>query len=114
MRVALVLGLGMLTGCAAERVEPRVSGEHPASVEAAAAPEQERSGLLSEREPMGEARAGVPAPAAGAHGGHADHREPAPAAAARYSCPMHPEVVSDEPGRCPKCGMALVEKEGGR
>src|SRR2546422_9135795 len=24
-----------------------------------------------------------------------------------YSCPMHPEVTSDRPGRCPKCGMAL-------
>lgn len=24
-----------------------------------------------------------------------------------YSCPMHPEVRSDKPGRCPKCGMAL-------
>jgi FtsP/CotA-like multicopper oxidase with cupredoxin domain len=25
-----------------------------------------------------------------------------------YACPMHPEVVSDEAGRCPKCGMKLV------
>ena len=25
----------------------------------------------------------------------------------RYTCPMHPEVVSDQPGDCPKCGMAL-------
>lgn len=23
---------------------------------------------------------------------------------------MHPEIVSDQPGRCPKCGMALVIK----
>ena len=24
-----------------------------------------------------------------------------------YTCPMHPEIVSDKPGACPKCGMAL-------
>jgi hypothetical protein len=24
-----------------------------------------------------------------------------------YSCPMHPEVFSDKPGKCPKCGMTL-------
>ncbi len=26
---------------------------------------------------------------------------------AKYTCPMHPEVVRDQPGACPKCGMAL-------
>jgi FtsP/CotA-like multicopper oxidase with cupredoxin domain len=25
-----------------------------------------------------------------------------------YACPMHPEVVADAPGRCPKCGMKLM------
>src|SRR5437773_2254676 len=25
----------------------------------------------------------------------------------RYICPMDPDVVSDRPGACPKCGMAL-------
>jgi len=24
-----------------------------------------------------------------------------------YTCPMHPEVIQDHPGDCPKCGMAL-------
>ena len=28
-----------------------------------------------------------------------------------YACPMHPEVVREEPGTCPKCGMELVERE---
>lgn len=27
-----------------------------------------------------------------------------------YTCPMHPEVISDKPGSCPKCGMDLVKK----
>jgi Cu2+-exporting ATPase len=26
----------------------------------------------------------------------------------KYTCPMHPEIVKDEPGKCPKCGMNLV------
>src|SRR3989344_4846811 len=28
-----------------------------------------------------------------------------------YTCPMHPEVQSDKPGKCPKCGMDLVPSE---
>ncbi len=32
--------------------------------------------------------------------------------AAMYTCPMHPEVVQDGPGSCPKCGMALVPVAG--
>jgi hypothetical protein len=28
--------------------------------------------------------------------------------AVKYTCTMHPEVVSDTAGHCPKCGMALI------
>lgn len=34
--------------------------------------------------------------------------------AARYACPMHPEVQEDQPGNCPKCGMPLVAREEGQ
>lgn len=33
------------------------------------------------------------------------------AAGTFYTCPMHPEVLSDQPGKCPKCGMNLVAKK---
>jgi FtsP/CotA-like multicopper oxidase with cupredoxin domain len=33
---------------------------------------------------------------------------PADAGPVTYACPMHPEVTSDQPGRCPKCGMKLL------
>ncbi len=33
-------------------------------------------------------------------------KEPA-RAGRQYTCPMHPEIVRDQPGSCPKCGMAL-------
>src|SRR3990167_7859053 len=33
------------------------------------------------------------------------------AKAPRYHCPMHPTMVSDQPGDCPICGMRLVPIE---
>jgi FtsP/CotA-like multicopper oxidase with cupredoxin domain len=32
-------------------------------------------------------------------------------AATTYTCPMHPDVVSEEPGRCPQCGMKLLPSQ---
>jgi Cu+-exporting ATPase len=43
--------------------------------------------------PMGTARTAPPSKAS------AQRRQ--------YTCPMHPEVIRDHPGDCPKCGMAL-------
>ncbi len=37
-----------------------------------------------------------------------------PAAKVQYTCKMHPEILSDKPGKCPKCGMILVKKEPGK
>jgi len=47
----------------------------------------------------------------GGHGGHAGHAAGSDATAAgqsQYACPMHSDVRSDAPGRCPKCGMQLA------
>jgi Cu+-exporting ATPase len=41
------------------------------------------------------------------HHAHGDHHATAPPAAAKYFCPMCDGVVSDKPGACPMCGMAL-------
>jgi hypothetical protein len=40
-----------------------------------------------------------------------DTGAPAKPGATLYTCPMHPEVISDKPGKCPKCGMTLAPKE---
>lgn len=34
-----------------------------------------------------------------------------PAKVTVYTCPMDPEVVSNKPGKCPKCGMNLVPRQ---
>jgi hypothetical protein len=64
----------------------------------------------------------TPQPVTG-HGEHAQPASPPPskpqASSGRapvsersvvYTCPLHPEVTSASPGRCPKCGMTLVKK----
>ncbi len=42
----------------------------------------------------------------GEHAGNIQQQE----AKEIFTCPMHPSVVSDRPGACPVCGMALVKK----
>ena len=39
--------------------------------------------------------------------GKAPAKGHAVAAAAQYTCPMHPQILQDRPGNCPICGMAL-------
>jgi hypothetical protein len=75
--------------------------------------------------PANEHPVGTPRDANGGseQAGHTHHHHgttsPRPEGAARdagtpasvYVCPMHPEVTSPAPGRCPKCGMDLVPKK---
>jgi Cu2+-exporting ATPase len=42
----------------------------------------------------------------------AQDQQPEPGAQDKYFCPMHPEIRSDKPGSCPKCGMTLVPLKG--
>ena len=41
------------------------------------------------------------------HAGLHRHASTAVEGAGPYTCPMHPEIVQDDPGDCPICGMAL-------
>ncbi|WP_322521349.1 efflux RND transporter periplasmic adaptor subunit [Guyparkeria halophila] len=50
---------------------------------------------------------------ADAHAGHAHAQASGDGGdtVTRWTCPMHPQIVEEEPGSCPICGMDLVEKE---
>jgi Cu(I)/Ag(I) efflux system membrane fusion protein len=41
---------------------------------------------------------------------HTAHDHETESAATKYTCPMHPNVIQDGPGKCPVCGMDLVKK----
>jgi hypothetical protein len=117
-----------LMGCA--QTTPLVVGsDHPANADASAAPLTPPSTTLAISDTAATtspSSSGMPAAHPGHDTGHAHATHasapvsPAnatttqPAARAVYICPMHPEVVSDKPGTCPKCKMDLVKKGGAR
>lgn len=50
-------------------------------------------------------------PAAPGADPHAGHKMQDSTVKPLYVCPMHPEVTSSKPGKCPKCGMNLKLRE---
>ncbi|MHB1155846.1 MAG: heavy metal-binding domain-containing protein [Phycisphaerales bacterium] len=117
--LGLTIGL-LLGGCAGPGVMPPVTDDHPASVDAVESPYAPPVSVLFEDDadvpPGPEAQ---PASPDTGHKGHGMSPQPAnpPTAQPRqaeatYTCPMHPEVIENAPGKCPKCGMKLVKKQG--
>lgn len=130
---AVLACLVALPACTSPQLD--TGPNHPASSEAVAAPLTPVGSALEKTfEPQAAATpAGAAAPAGAAPGGaehqhgaaasgaapapapaaHAEHRhEPAaekkaPPAATEWTCPMHPEIIRNEPGSCPICGMKL-------
>lgn len=126
-RIAL-LAAAALGGasCATYTAPTPVGVEHPASVEAPSPPvtpvavnltpddlDREVSPAAAPGE-SGDHQHSEARPESGAgpsHSGHEGGSATTPSGEATYSCPMHPEVKQNEPGRCPKCGMQLVEQK---
>ena len=117
-------------GCAGTPTSPTLTNDHPASADAPSSPMPAMSNVLRQADPIAPAASsGGPDAGQQQHGGMSHGMngmgrmqdgasnapsgaasQPAqPSAAAAYACPMHPEVTSDKPSKCPKCGMKLVK-----
>jgi len=117
----LVLPL-VIAGCVAPAPDPSASIDHPANPGAAVAPVQLPTLAIASSTASGPANAYMPAMQHVGHdmGNMAGMKQDTPMlapattqAAVSYTCPMHPEVISEMPGKCPKCGMTLVNKPAG-
>lgn len=114
--IASITAASFVSACVG--TELNVSSNHPGSASARVGRLPESTALRSDFDDHG---AHAPS-ASDAHeraashdhgGGASDAAEGAAdaPAAARYTCPMHPEVDRAEAGQCPKCGMRLVPKK---
>jgi len=91
----------LLAGCSASPPPTADRAQNPANPAAAESP----------RPPYAPPRAADTPDAPEAEPSAHEHHGSAPGAESQviaYTCPMHPEVRSSEPGACPKCGMKLV------
>ncbi len=108
----LSFSLLLLSSCTALPRGIELPAGHPASPQALEAPPAPASTTL-QSPPVSNVSSEEPPAAgsqhrAGAHNHAGKTERPTPL----YRCPMHPEVESNVPGQCPKCGMNL-QRAGG-
>ena len=106
-RIGIVLvGAALIAGCASSPPPVAMHGGDPADPAASVAPFEPPPNTLAEG--VG-ARPGryVPSQEHRHHQGFPSGG----ATATVYTCPMHPEVTSSDPGECPECGMLLKAKD---
>ncbi len=92
-----VVWIAVLPAAACVKSELDVPANHPGNAAARPANPTRSTALRSEHDLVVEAAESEAAPSG-----------------ATYVCPMHPEIVRKEPGRCPICGMKLVPSKGGK
>jgi hypothetical protein len=122
--LTILLGALVASGCAGPELKADLPVDHPASSDAPEATMPPPSDTLAVPEQggaVGSVEVRGPGVAAGTDlsrgeghsmsGAHHDQTLPATQPSttqAAYACPMHSDVTSDTPGKCPKCGMSLV------
>lgn len=111
-----------LAGCATPDAALPTDNAHPAYADAPTLPLPSTSGTLAVDSQRSDAppRRGPSGHEAHQHGTTAAasqpdsdqrHQHGSAPEAPEFTCPMHLEIQSDTPGRCPKCNMELVPKK---